>query len=134
MPVPSNRATRDSRIRSCPNALLKIKVDGVFGVFLDERLARLDLLAHEDGEYLVGLDSVLETNAAQGARFGVHCRLPQLVRIHLAEALEARDIDLCVRVIAAQLGGDAVALLVGERHARVLPRESLYSGGTAEYT
>ena len=87
LPVPSNRDTGNHRIRDCVKSPLKIKVDGVFGVFLNERLARLDLLAHEDGEYLVGLDRILETDAAQGARFGVHCRLPQLVRIHLAEAL-----------------------------------------------
>ena len=47
------------------------------------------------------------------------------MRIHLAEALEARNIDLCVRVIAAQLGGDAVALLVGESHARGLAAREL---------
>ena len=37
---------RNMRIRSCVRAPLKIKVDGVFCVFLDEGLARLDLLAH----------------------------------------------------------------------------------------
>ena len=37
---------RNMRIRSSVRAPLKIKVDGVFCVFLDEGLARLDLLAH----------------------------------------------------------------------------------------
>ena len=37
---------RNMRIRNCVRAPLKIKVDGVFCVFLDEGLARLDLLAH----------------------------------------------------------------------------------------
>ena len=65
-----NRATGDSRIRDCPKLLLKIKVDGVFGVFFDEGLARLDLLAHEDGEYLVGLDTASAQPAPAGVKNG----------------------------------------------------------------
>ena len=47
------------------------------------------------------------------------------MRIHLAEALEARDIYLRVRVITAQLGRDTVALLVGEGNARGLAAREL---------
>ena len=58
------------RIRDCVKSPLKIKVDGVFGVFLDERLARLDLLAHEDCEYLVGLDTASAQPAPAGVKNG----------------------------------------------------------------
>ena len=86
----------------------------------DERLARLDLLAHEHGEYLVGVHGVLERDLLERAGLGVHGRLPELVRVHLAEALEAVDVDLRVRIVAAHLGRDLIALLVGESHARGL--------------
>ena len=115
-----NRDTGNHRIRDCVNSPLKIEINRVFGVFLDEGLARLDLLTHEDGEYLVGLDRVLKTDAAQGARFGVHGRLPQLMRVHFTKALEARNIDLCVRIVAAKLGGVLIALLRREGKARRL--------------
>ena len=82
---------------------LEVEIDRVFCVLFDERLARLDLLAHEHGEYLVGLDRVLDAYAAQRARLGIHRRLPQLVRVHLAEALEAGYIDLHVGIIPCLL-------------------------------
>ena len=43
---------------------LNVNVDRVLGVLLDERLARLDLFAHEHGEHLVGVHGVLERDAA----------------------------------------------------------------------
>ena len=42
------------------------------------------------------------------------------MRVHLAEALEAVDVDLRVRIVAAHLGRELVALLVGEGDARRL--------------
>ena len=57
----------------------------------DEVLARLDLLAHERREEMVGLAGVVEVDLQERARGRVHRRLPELVGVHLAEALEALD-------------------------------------------
>lgn len=111
---------------------LNINIDRVLGVLLDERLARLDLFAHEHGEHLVGVHGVLERDLLERAGLGVHGRLPELVRVHLAEALEAVDVDLRVRVVAAHLGGNFIALLVGEGHARGLAAVELIQWRMAE--
>ena len=41
-------------------------------------LARLDLVAHENGEDLVGADGVLDGHLQQAPRLGVHGRIPEL--------------------------------------------------------
>src|SRR4030095_4986939 len=74
---------------------------------LGELAARLHLLAHEDREDALRLDDVLVRHAQQCAGLGVHRRLPELVRIHLAEALVALDHD----VLLAQARDCLVALL-----------------------
>src|SRR5688572_27759773 len=66
---------------------LDVKESNVFGVALDEVAAVLDVLAHQDREDLVGDGGVLEPDLEQGASLGVHGGLPQLVGVHLAEAL-----------------------------------------------
>src|SRR3954467_6301280 len=63
----------------------------VFGVALDESATQLDVLAHEDREDLVGLRRVLERDLQHQPLIGVHRRLPQLLGVHLAEALVALD-------------------------------------------
>ena len=68
---------------------------------------------------------VVERDAAQRTRLRVHRRLPQLVRVHFAETLEAADVDLGVRVILAHLGAYLVALLVGVCHALGLAAREL---------
>ncbi len=70
--------------------------------------ARLDLLAHELGEHVVRLGGVVDVHPQQRARGGVHRRLPELVGVHLAEALEALDGE----VLDLHLLDDAVALLL----------------------
>ena len=47
------------------------------------------------------------------------------MRVHLAETFEAGDVHLRVRVVAAQLAGDRVALFVGVRHALLLAAAQL---------
>ena len=65
----------------------------------------------------------------QGALFRVHGGLPQLVGVHLAQALIAVDVHLGVGVVAPQLGGDPIPLLVGEGHPRGLAPGQLVEGG-----
>src|SRR5262245_15269918 len=59
------------------------------GVLFDELAARLDQLAHEHGEHLVGLHRVLELHLEERARLRIHRGAPQLLGVHLAQALVA---------------------------------------------
>src|SRR5512140_2969954 len=68
-----------------------VQIRHVEGVRLDELAARLDRVAHEDREDLVGLDGVLDAHLQEAARGGVHRRLPERLGVHLAEALVPVD-------------------------------------------
>src|SRR5262249_47949202 len=65
-----------------------VKVPNLAGLGLDEVLARLDPLAHEHREDRIGLARVLDLDLEQRPRLRVHRGLPELVGVHLAEALE----------------------------------------------
>ena len=58
---------------------------------LDEVAARLDLLAHQRREDAIGLGSVVDLSLQQRARRRAHGRFPELLGVHLAQALEALD-------------------------------------------
>ena len=94
-----------------------VQVHRVLGVALDELLPGLHLLPHEDGKDLVGLLRVVQGDAAEGPPLRVHGGLPQLVVVHLAQALEAGDDHLGVGVVPPELGGDGVPLLLAEGQA-----------------
>ena len=55
----------------------------------DEGAARRDGVAHQAGEQLVRLGGVVDVHLQQRASSRVHRRVPELVRVHLAEALVA---------------------------------------------
>ncbi len=59
----------------------------------DEGAPRLDLVAHQRREDPVGSGRVLDVDADQQALGRVHRRLPELLLVHLAEALEARELQ-----------------------------------------
>src|SRR5690349_25162574 len=75
----------------CPRSALDIQVLDVESVVLDELAPRLDLVAHQRGEHEVGLRMIFGFHLQQRALRGIHRRLPQRVRVHLAEALVAVD-------------------------------------------
>jgi hypothetical protein len=56
---------------------------------LDERPARLDVVAHQRGEDFVGGDGVVDLHLEQAAHGGVHGGFPQLFGVHFAQALVA---------------------------------------------
>src|SRR5262245_44123216 len=60
-------------------------------VLLDELPARLDLVAHQDGEDRVRRDRVLDAHLEELAGLRVHGRLPELLGVHLPKALVALD-------------------------------------------
>src|SRR5699024_12233925 len=63
----------------------------VLRVLLDEATARVHVIAHEDGEDLVGDDRIVEGGLFEQTMVGIHRRLPQLLVVTLAQALVALD-------------------------------------------
>jgi hypothetical protein len=57
-------------------------------VLLDELAPGLDIVAHQRGKQVIGPGDIFELNLEQGPLRGVHGRIPELVGVHLAEALE----------------------------------------------
>src|SRR5436190_6770056 len=86
-----------------------VKVLDLSGLGLDEVFPRPDLLAHQHREDLIGQRGVLAVDPQERARFGVHRGFPELVRVHLAEALEPLD----RQVLDVEVLDDLVALLLG---------------------
>src|SRR5918998_3010676 len=75
-----------------PEKVSSIQVLHLSGVLFDELFARLDLVAHECREELVGDRRGVDRDLQERPVLGIHRRIPQLVGVHLAEALEARDV------------------------------------------
>src|SRR5918996_3330692 len=89
----------------------------VLRVLLDEGAAWLHLLAHQNAEHLVGSTRVFDVDTNQQAACGIHCRIPQLLRVHLAETLEARQLQALLREIECE----RAQLLERERRLGPLP-------------
>ena len=87
----------------------------------DEVPPRLDLVAHQNVEVLVGEQIVVELDLPEHTIGGVHRRLPELGRVHLSEPLVALHPDLGrvggpVHVLAQFLLGVAVLDLLALLH------------------
>src|SRR5262245_9196471 len=67
---PSFPSLSRSLAPSLPRSLLDVQVLHVERVVFDEPSARLDLVAHQDGEDFVGLDRVVNPDLEEGAFFG----------------------------------------------------------------
>src|SRR5277367_2859332 len=96
----ASRENRSSSFRAGPakssipvdsSPELNIQVDDVEGVFFYEFAALFDVFAHEGGENCFGCDGIFQAHFEQGAHFGVHGGVPQLLGIHFAQALETGD-------------------------------------------
>src|SRR5262245_55575490 len=70
---------------------LNIKEANVFGITSDEAAARLDVLAHQDREQLIGGGGVIEGDLAEHPHRRVHGGFPQLLGVHLAKTLVTLD-------------------------------------------
>src|SRR4249920_79901 len=99
---------------------LDIQVLYLEGVLLDELAPRLYLVAHQAREPEVGGRRVLDVDADDHPLGRVHRRLPELGRVHLAEALEAGDLDPGLgereRRLTQALERDRVLRLLAEAH------------------
>src|ERR687898_2167681 len=96
----------------------------VLRVFLDEDPARLDLVPHQHREELAGADLVLDLDTDEQPPLRIHRRLPELVLVHLAETLEAGELDALLRQVErlvaqrlVRLGGPGL-LVVRDREGR----------------
>src|SRR6266481_2091159 len=76
-----------------------IQVDDFQGVFLDEFPPRFHVFAHERRENIFGGDSIFKLHLQQRARIRVHGRVPELLGVHFAEALESRDGEIFFGVL-----------------------------------
>src|SRR3954470_9306083 len=68
-----------------------VQIGDVERIFLDELASRLDDVAHQPGEDLVGDVGLGDLDLEKGAVGRVQRRLPELVGVHLAKALVALD-------------------------------------------
>src|SRR5271156_6895370 len=77
-----------------------IQETNVLGVAGDKASACFDILAHQDGEQLVGGSGVVEGDLAQHPHRGVHRGFPQLLGIHFAQTFVALDAVFLVDLLA----------------------------------
>src|SRR6476646_11912898 len=84
-------------VSSSDTVRLNVQELHVAGVLLDEEAPRLDCVSHQRREDLVGGRLLLDLDLDQQALGGIHGRLPELLGVHLAEALEPRDLDALLR-------------------------------------
>src|SRR5579862_2614133 len=79
----------------------------VLCVRLDEVPAPLDVVAHEDRADVVGERGLLDVDLEERALRRVDRRVPELVEVHLAEALQPLEVVAVVRALGEEgvLGG-----------------------------
>src|SRR4051812_27526667 len=89
-------------MRPGPNAPVSTSdiEEGVLRVLLDEDASRLDLVAHQHREELVGGARILDVDPDEQPLRGIHRGLPKLLRVHLPEAL-----------VTGELGADLLGQL-----------------------
>src|SRR3954471_22640161 len=75
----------------------------VLGVGLDEQTSRLDLVAHQHREQAIRRRGVLDVDPDQQAPRRIHRRLPELQLVHLAETLEAAELDALLRKLEGEV-------------------------------
>src|SRR3954452_2882778 len=82
---------------SAPVSSSDIQELHVLCIGLDEDAARLDGIAHQHREGAVRSVRILDVDPDQQPLRGIHGRVPELVGVHLDEALEARELHADLR-------------------------------------
>ena len=100
---------------------LNIQIFRVLGVFFNEESARVNVVAHKDGESFVALLCVLHCHLKQGTSFGIHCSFPELFGVHFAETF----VTLGFNTVRTQFDDLRIALFVGESVTDLLALEHL---------
>src|SRR3990170_6112468 len=96
---------------------LDVEVHDVLRVLLDVLPTRAHRLAHQDGEERVRRGRVLDRDLLQDPPRGVHRRFPQLLRVHLPEAL----VPLIHHAFVPELLREVLPLLLRVRVVGLLP-------------
>src|SRR5581483_2846691 len=78
---------------------LHVEIANAARVGLNETLTRRHTLPHEHVEHLVRLHSVVDVDTEDRARGRIHCRIPELLRVHLAKSLVSVHIGLAVAAL-----------------------------------
>src|SRR5689334_23881761 len=84
-------------------------------VLFDEDAPRIDLVAHQRLVDLIGEHRLLDGDLEQRATLRIHRRIPELLGVHLAQALVALDVERSAAVAVAEPRRDlfALGLVVG---------------------
>src|SRR5581483_12017885 len=93
--------------------LLEVQEPHVVGVLLDERAPGIDVVALQPGDDVVGDRRVFHLDLEQRPVARVHRGGPQLVVVHLAEALEPADLRLAPLVLGEEGVQGVIVLQVG---------------------
>src|SRR5687767_10524305 len=99
---------------------LNVQLLRFFGALHDEPEAGRGILPHQLVDDTIGHDLVADLHAQEAARPRVQRRLPEHLRHHLAEALEARDLGNGPVAVLAVLLEDPLAVRIVQRPERVL--------------
>ncbi len=67
-----------------PTLELNIQVPHIQGVVLNELPSRLDFIAHQFGEHLLGFNRIGNINPKKFSVTGIHGGAKQLLRVHFA--------------------------------------------------
>src|SRR5438876_9390382 len=91
--------------QSVPESVTRsdVQIRYIERVFLNEFPSRFNCVAHDDREHRVGAYGIVHRLPQQRARFGVHCRFPELLGIHLTKSLVALERRPMLRQIEHRL-------------------------------
>src|SRR5437667_1998157 len=91
--------------QSVPESVTRsdVQIRYIKRVFLNEFPSRFNCVAHEDREHRVGASGTVPRHLPQRARFGLHCRFPELLGIHLTKTLVALERRPMLRQIEHRL-------------------------------
>lgn len=78
--------------------LLKVEVAHISGIFLDKRLAALNIVAHQHAHYVFGFCRFFNIDLQQGACGRVHGGAAQFLPIHLAETFQPLELFFMVGI------------------------------------
>src|SRR5262249_46314273 len=107
-----------SRALACASAMTRLYVElfGLFRPLHDELEPRARILSHQFIDDAIGHDLIRNLHLQEPPRARIERRLPQDLRHHLAETLEARDLRLGPSVRALQ---NRILVRVVERPMRL---------------
>ncbi len=78
-----------------PTGILGINV-GVLGMCFNKLAPRRNLIAHQHGEYPVGLSCTFDGNLAEESGIGTHGGNPKLFGIHLTKPFVALNVNRAI--------------------------------------